>query len=95
MCPAIKTLFFQCKKLKEAGKIVHYAFGNGSLRIRVNKGDARKHTIAHISDLTKATGISKNDIETIASGGRIDSIVSPVTPNSSVPDAPTPVGSSS
>ena len=68
MCPAIKNLFYQCKKLKEASKIVHYAFSNGSLRIRVNDGDSRKYTIAHVNDITKATGLSKKEIDQIVSG---------------------------
>jgi len=68
MCPAIKNLFYQCKKLKQAGRIFQYSFGNGSLRIKINENDTRKHTIWHVSDLTKATGLSKQGIESIVAG---------------------------
>jgi len=65
MCPSIKNLFYKCKLLKAAGKLVHYAFNNGSLRIRKHEDDHRKHTIFHISDLARATGLTEDDIENI------------------------------
>ena len=65
MCHQIKHLFFLCRKLKLAGKIAYYSFFNGALKIKRTE-DGQKKNIAHISDISRVTNLSKADIEKIA-----------------------------
>ena len=65
MCPQIKHLFFLCRKLKLAGKIAYYSFFNGALKIKRTE-DGQKKNIAHISDISRVTNLSKVEIEKIA-----------------------------
>ena len=65
MCHQIKHLFFLCRKLKVAGKIAYYSFFNGTLKIKITE-DGPKKTIAHINDITRATNLTRAEIEKIA-----------------------------
>ena len=65
MCHQIKHLFFFCRKLKVAGKIAYYSFYNGTLKIKITE-DGPKKTIAHINDITRATNLTRAEIEKIA-----------------------------
>ena len=65
MCPQIGKLHFHCRKLKKNGKIHYYTFFNGNLRVQMQEDD-QKHTVGHISDLERLTGMSKDDIENMA-----------------------------
>ena len=65
MCHQIKHLFFLCRKLKLAGKIAYYSFYNGALKIKRTE-DGQKKNIAHISDISRVTNLSKAEIEKIA-----------------------------
>ena len=66
MCYEMKHLYFLCSKLKhDMNKLAHYAFFNGNIRVKT-EDDGIRHTISHISDLVKLTGMSRSDIENLA-----------------------------
>ena len=62
MCGQVKYLFYLCKLLKNENKIAYYTFFNGSIRAKKDE-EGPKHTIGHISDLVKLTGMGKDEIE--------------------------------
>ena len=80
MCPQIKHLFFLCRKLKLAGKIAYYSFFNGALKIKRTE-DGQKKNIAHISDISRVTNLSKVEIEKIAGIEQSDWLVPPTVIN--------------
>ena len=62
MCYQVKYLYFLCKHLKRKGKIEHYAFFNGTIRVKMEPEGERKN-VNHISDLVKLTGMDRTEIE--------------------------------
>jgi len=66
MCFENRHLYYLCGKLKHTmKKLAHYSFFNGKIRVKTEE-DGIKHTIDHIGDLVKLTGMSRSAIENLA-----------------------------
>lgn len=53
LCPYYRKLAYMCRCLRRAGKIEHVSSANGSIRILIQPGDAKRVNIVHDSDLTR------------------------------------------
>ena len=62
MCHQVKQLFYLCKRLKAVNKLSYYCFFNGNLKVKTEK-DGDFHFVEHIMDLSKITGMKREDIE--------------------------------